>query len=290
MSNITAFLDHFDKDFESQLNLAIKTGIKHISMRFFGDKQLKDLTIDEIKTYQSILKKHKMGISMLDAKLDYHIIQYDKSQLDSVVNNAELLQAKILLMDLPKLDDFDLQHDLLIAFVKSVLEDNKKKHFQIVFKMNDTYKPGVLAFLINSIKSIKFQFDCGHLINLQASVTTTYRIMKKNIESILVYDVDKDKESSLLGYGNTGIIDILQKMKRDDFKGYALIDTNLIEYLNHRNDQKPKKRFFGLFSKNKKQVAKYQKNDAILKLNEESHFDYESLIEVYKSVLEKILQ
>jgi len=289
MSHITAYLDHVNKEIESQLEYAKKLSIKQISMRFFDDHTLKDLTSNSIKPLVVLLKKEKLTLGILDASYPHPIVGFDKEVLKQIFANAEALQTKTLLLDLPSLDDFDLQHDLLLEYVKWVMDENKKKHFQVVFKMNPSYKPGIMAFLVNNFKAIKLQFDCGLIYEQKASVTTTYRILKKNTEVLSAYDIDKLFEPALLGYGQTGILDIAKKMKRDGFKGYVVIDTNLIGYLTNKTNPTAKKKWLGLFSRDKKTKKKYDRMDEILGIAEGASATYEGLIEVYKSVLEKIL-
>ncbi|PKK85512.1 MAG: hypothetical protein CVV63_05135, partial [Tenericutes bacterium HGW-Tenericutes-8] len=163
------------------------------------------------------------------------------------------------------------------------------KSFDLIFKVNPDYKPGVIAYLINQIKGVKFIFDAGLVKKLKASVTTTYRIMKKNTEGVMIYDADKNNEPYLLGYGYTGIMEVVRKMNRDKYKGTYILDFNLMDYIENRSSAYQKHKFFGLFTKDKKDKAKYVRMDQLLNIKPEEALDYQNMLKIYINVLNKVI-
>lgn len=285
MAIITGFFDHMDSDVSKQIEIAKRLDIKHISLRQFGKHHLLNVTHDQLKTLQAQLKKEKMTLQVIDAAYNYGLIGFDPKALSTLFDHAQNAQTKMLLLELPNLENFDLQHDELRDHLKSIIEETKKKSFTLVFKMNQTYKTGVVAYLINQVKGIKFVYDAGLIKRQKASVTTTYRIMKKHIEFAVIYDLDKTFEPALLGYGSTGVMDVVKRMSRDKFKGSLIIDMNLLDYIKNRTEAYAKKKFFGLFSKDKKIKASYEKMDSVLGLKETDNLDYISMLKIYVQVL-----
>lgn len=285
MAIITGFFDHVDKDISKQIEIAKSLDIKHIALRQFGKNSLIDATQDQFKSIQALLKKEKMTLQVIDAAYQYNLIGFDPKALSTLFDHAQSAQTKTLLLELPNVENFDLQHDELRDHVKFIIEETKKKPFTLIFKMNQTYKAGIVAYLINQIKGIKLVYDAGLIKKQKASVTTTYRIMKKHTESAIIYDLDKTFEPSLLGYGSTGVIDIVKRMNRDKYKGSLIIDMNLMGYIENRHEAYAKKRFFGLFSKDKKIKANYEKMDAVLGLKQTDVLDYLSMLKIYVQVL-----
>jgi hypothetical protein len=289
MAIITGFFDHIEGEIEKQIDEAKRLDIKHISLRNFSNQTLLDLDLNQIKDIQALLKKEKLTLQIVDANYYYNFIGVNQKELQTLFENARLLQTKILILELPDVDDFDLQHENFLAHVKWLLDDTKKKSFDLVFKVNPTYKPGVIAYLINQIKGVKFIFDAGLVKRLKASVTTTYRIMKKNTEGVMIYDIDKNNEPFLLGYGYTGIMEVVRKMNRDKYKGAYILDFNLMDYIENRENAHKKRKFFGLFTKDKKEKAMYVRMDQLLGLKPEETLDYTNMLKIYINVLNKVI-
>ena len=123
----------------------------------------------------------------------------------------------------------------------------------------------------------------------KASVTTTYRIMKKNIQGFKMYDLEKNGMPALLGYGYTQVMDVLKKMRRDKYKGYIFIDFNLMSYLENRGTPKVKKGFFRFFNKKKKETEIYNKMDELLHVDTNQTLTYGDLMLVIKTIIEKMI-
>lgn len=290
MAYLSGYFDLFERDVDKQLEIAKALDIKFISLRYFGQKTLKDLDFSEIKTIQAMLKKYKMELNMVDANYTYQLDNPDFEDLANIFDKAHQLQTTVLILKLPNSTQLEENYPAFLEHVNQLFEMTKKKSFNLVFSVNETYKVGVIAYLINQLKSCNFIFDAGSIKKMNASVTTSYRIMKKTVVGVMIADQDKHFEPELLGYGHTGITDIMKKLNRDKYKGALIIDLDLKDYILHRHEAYQKKRFFGLFSKTKQQEKKYMRMDAILGLKAEDKLNYLDLLKMQVSIIDQFIE
>lgn len=288
--SLTGFFDQNNRSIDAQLDVAKQLDIKSISLRHFNDKTLLNMDGTTLKDLPQRLKKDKMTLQIVDAMYKYHLLSIHKNEITLLFQNAETLGTKYLVLDLPSIDSFDLQHDTLLEHIKYLLEETKKKHFELVFKMHRGYAVGQLAYLINEIKTIKLVLDAPLIHVMGASVTTSYRILKNNTQIILIYDVEKQNDPFLLGFGTSSIIDVLKKANRDKFKWLYLMDNNLMDYIEKRSEVYQQKRIFGLFSRNKKDKVYYQRLDSKLRVTSETSLTMMDMHKLYVSVIKKIIE
>lgn len=133
MAIVTGFFDHLDSDVSKQIEIAKGLDIKHIALRQFGKHHLLDVTLDQLKKIQGQLKKEKMTLQVIDAAYNYNLIGFDSKALSTLFDHAQNAQTKTLLLELPNLENFDLQHDELRDHVKFIIEETKKKVVYLSF-------------------------------------------------------------------------------------------------------------------------------------------------------------
>lgn len=288
--SLTGFFDQTTQSIEGQLEVAKELDIKWLSFRYFDNQPLLSVEPNLLKQLPIRLKKEKMGLQVIDAMYRYHLSTINKNDLTLLFQNAETLGTKYLILTLPSLDSFDVQHDQLVDHIKYLMDEIKKKHFELVFGVPRGYAVGQIAYLINEIKSIRFVFDASLIYQMGSSVTTSYRILKNNTQLIRIYDIEKDGQPYLLGFGVSNIIEVLKKANRDKFKGLYVMDNNLSSYIENRQSVYQQKKFLGLFSKNKKEKVQYQKMDQKLHIQTDQDLSMVDMHKIYVSVIKKIIE
>lgn len=288
--SLTGYFDQKFHSIDAQLDLYNELDIKLLSMRYFDEQTLLNVDANVLKSIPARLKKDKLSLQIIDAMYRYHLSTINKNDLTLLFQNAETLGTKYLILTLPSLDSFDVQHDLLVEHIKFLLDETKKKHFELVFAIPRGYAVGQVAYLINEIKQIKFVFDPATIHQLGSSVTTSYRILKNNTQIIRIYDIEKDGQPYLLGFGVANIIDVLKKANRDKFKGLYLMDNNLLDYIENRQEVYQQKKFLGLFSKNKKEKIHYQRMDQKLHINPDQSLTMTDMHKIFISVIKKVIE
>lgn len=292
MALISGFFDLESKKIQDQISVAKELNLKYISLRYFDDKEIHELDDNEIKTYFDTLKSHKLQVASIDMLFDdYHVLEEKDNDLFSrVFSNVEKLHAKTLNIMLPKIDDFDSQYGMLVTWMKSIQQETKKMKFALSFKYRVGYLSGHIAYLVKNLKQMNFVYDGPTFYENHLSTTTTYRLLKNQLSSMLVYDLDKDFEPYLLGYGSSNIVDVLKRAKRDSFKAFVVIDSNLSDYLTNRLNSYEKKGFFSFLSKQKSTHGKYLKMDAKIGVTKEDELTYTQLLKSQIIILNKIFK
>ncbi len=288
--SLTGFFDQTTQSIDGQLEVAKDLDIKLLSFRYFDNQPLLSVDPNTLKQLPIRLKKDKLSLQVVDAMYRYHLSTINKNDLTLLFQNAETLGTKYLILTLPSLDSFDVQHDQLVEHIKYLMDETKKKHFELVFGVPRGYAVGQIAYLINEIKSIRFVFDAGVIHQIGSSVTTSYRILKNNTQLIRIYDIEKDGQPYLLGFGVSNIIEVLKKANRDKFKGLYMMDNNLASYIENRQTVYQQKKFLGLFSKNKKEKVQYQKMDQKLHIQNEQDLSMLDMHKIYVSVIKKVIE
>jgi hypothetical protein len=86
------------------------------------------------------------------------------------------------------------------------------------------------AFLIELKNTFKLKFklvyDPAYLLAHQQSPLAFYRMFKTHIYILVAHDINHAKMPQLLGYGDTDIVNIIKRMKRDHFEGDIWLDPN----------------------------------------------------------------
>lgn len=292
MSLITGFFDLEKNTLEEQIKIAKELELKQIAIRQIDGLYVHELDESIIKKTNEILKQNKMSVSIVEIKLDdYHIIGNENMDaLEKAILIAEMLHPKVVSMKLPKFDDFDSQSDMLKDWFKQIYQFTKKMKFELSFIYRENYLSGHLAYLTKNVKQIKFNFDGTEFYKNKISTTTIYRLLKNEISTVRISDIDKDFEPFLIGLGVTNIVDILKKLKRDNFNGFIVLDNNLIDYIQNREKSYEKKSIFAFFSKKKSNKDRYLKMDHKLGLDKDSELTLVKLLTAEKTIVEKVIE
>ncbi|MDY3195401.1 MAG: hypothetical protein RBQ95_00965 [Paracholeplasma sp.] len=292
MSYISGFFDLEKSSLEEQLRIAKELDMKYIGLRKIDEKMIHELSESDIKRANELLKQNKLTVSVVEISYDqYHILEDESfSIIEKAFSNADNLHAKVVSIKLPQIDDFDTQSTMLLDWIKKVYQLTKKSKFELSFNYREGYLSGHLAYLVSNIKQINFIYDGTMFYQNQISTTTVYRLLRNVLSSIKINDITKDFEACLIGLGNTNIIDIIKKLKRDKFKGFIMLDNNLTDYLQNRDKSYEKKSIFTFFSKKKSNKERYLKMDSKLGLNQESQLTYGMLLKAEKTIIEKIIE
>jgi hypothetical protein len=62
-----------------------------------------------------------------------------------------------------------------------------------------------------------------------------------------------------------------------------------MDYIENRENAHKKRKFFGLFTKDKKEKAMYVRMDQLLGLKPEETLDYTNMLKIYINVLNKVI-
>ncbi len=271
---ISLYLDYL-KSVKAIVEGAKRLSVNRLPLRNIDDINIYDYNDEQIKQIASSFKKNKIKISLLDINVTHDI--YQPVEILKIASICKEFGCRNVVINMPLTNDLAKEKTQLQKVIKSLLEEAKKEKIKLIFHPNYEINSAYHAYLIKEIKDVSFSFNPGLCYEKHRSITTFYRLLKKRLEVVMLYDVNVDKVPALLGYGKALILDILDKLEKDKFKGQIFYDSNLEEYI-ERREKAHKRRFRFPFFRKKKLRQAHLEMDEQLRLKEEDKMDYVSLL------------
>lgn len=262
------------KTLENQLNLYKELSLSTMPLRKINNENLYFKDDDYLDFLFKTLKEQKVVISYLDLDIPYTLL--DPIDLDRVFYISKVLSVKDVVLLLPKIEDFEIEKEMLTNQIKDFLGRFKKEKIQVTFHVNYEIDSAYIAYLIKEFKEILFTFNPAQCYFYDKAVSTYHRLLKNNLSHVILYDMDEHKEIALLGYGEATILDTLDRLKHDKYKGEVILDTNLLEYIENRQAIYSKLFKLPIFRSNKSKKA-YQVIEDKLRLTKDKEITFSTL-------------
>lgn len=262
------------KTLENQLNLYKELSLSKMPLRKINNENLYFKDDDYLDFLFKTFKEQKVVISYLDLDIPYTLL--DPIDLDRVFYISKVLSVKDVVLLLPKIEDFEIEKEILTNQIKDFLGRFKKEKIQVTFHVNYEIDSAYIAYLIKEFKEILFTFNPAQCYFYDKAVSTYHRLLKNNLSHVILYDMDEYKEIALLGYGEATILDTLDRLKHDKYKGEVILDTNLLEYIENRQAIYSKLFKLPIFRSNKSKKA-YQVIEDKLRLTKEKEITFSTL-------------
>lgn len=283
---IYAYVDAY-KSINEQTELLQYLNLNLIPLRRINGKSIYALTMEELDEINTEFNKQKVAVSQIDIEDKYTL--EEPLDINKVIATARLFKTKDVFINLPSYNNFHEEKDALTAYIDDLIHRFRREKINLSFHIDYVDNSAYLAYLIQHNKRIGFVFNPAKAYENQKSITTYYRLLKENINAVIIYDVNKDLYPHLIGYGKTNAIDSLDRLIRDKFKGDIILDTNLLLYINNRF--KLYKRRFNLpLIRNKKELDSYRDIENRLNLNESSNITFEDLVLSQVNLLKKYMK
>jgi sugar phosphate isomerase/epimerase len=297
---ITGFLDQEGKlKFNEQLELANKHNLDQISLRYYNQKPLIEVSDKDVKEMLALLKEHRLKVAMIDTLIKPYDVNSDnkfKEALDEfkyMIKLSDKFKTNYLILRLPIFNDVIKEFDIIKARMHPFIDLAYKKGKKILLMPDQGYKANTYAYILKKLRSsvLLMFFDPIYFMDIHESTTTAYRLLKKKIEAFSCHDQDHQGVPKLIGYGKTDIVSLFKKLIRDRFSGFLLIDNEFYKAVFKEPDQK--EGFFKkIFSKTKKK-KEAQKDELSKKIfpNEETkNVTYDDILENQVKVLHIIFK
>ena len=204
---------------------------------------------------------------------------------------AKRFKTKDILIKVPTIKDFNIEKDIFIEQIQLLLAGVKKDKLNLTFNLSYDVDSAYIAYLIKEIKEIKFSFNPGLCYEKEKSVTSYYRLIKNNLSHVILFDLNENKKPSLIGYGKATILEHLDKLKRDNFKGSYILDTNLLEYVEERQTIYKRKFKIPFLKKGRNQNKKaYESIENRLGLAQTDEISFDKLYESQVSLVKRYIK
>lgn len=285
---ISAYVDML-VDLESQIELFKALNLDKFVLRDFNHLNVYDLSEEAIDEVETLFKLNKISPLYLDITKTYDV--YGILDVERLIYLAKRFKTKDILIKVPTIKDFNIEKDIFIEQIQLLLAGVKKDKLNLTFNLSYDVDSAYIAYLIKEIKEIKFSFNPGLCYEKEKSVTSYYRLIKNNLSHVILFDLNENKKPSLIGYGKATILEHLDKLKRDNFKGSYILDTNLLEYVEERQTIYKRKFKIPFLKKGRNQNKKaYESIENRLGLAQTDEISFDKLYESQVSLVKRYLK
>lgn len=285
---ISAYVDML-VDLESQIELFKALNLDKFVLRDFNHLNVYDLSEEAIDEVETLFKLNKISPLYLDITKTYDV--YGILDVERLIYLAKRFKTKDILIKVPTIKDFNIEKDIFIEQIQLLLAGVKKDKLNLTFNLSYDVDSAYIAYLIKEIKEIKFSFNPGLCYEKEKSVTSYYRLIKNNLSHVILFDLNENKKPSLIGYGKATILEHLDKLKRDNFKGSYILDTNLLEYVEERQTIYKRKFKIPFLKKGRNQNKKaYESIENRLGLVQTDEISFDKLYESQVSLVKRYIK
>ncbi|OMF18514.1 sugar phosphate isomerase [Paenibacillus sp. FSL H8-0548] len=241
---ISGFSDEISSDFDTQLEVVSKLGMRYISLRGIDGRNIGEFSVDEIK--ESVLprlQKAQIGVSSIGAPIgkvfvnDEEGFAEQKLMLDRLCQITNLLNCKyirIFSFYIPKGENADRYKDQVISKLKEYA-DIAGKHNIILLHENEKDIYGDIARrchdILKSVASPYFKaiFDFANFVQCGEDTAECYELLKDEIVYIHIKDaVSTDSQNVVCGTGEGKIPEILAQAIASGYKGFLTLEPHLV--------------------------------------------------------------
>lgn len=279
---ISAYLDELN-EIEEMVNAATNLSIRRIPLRNINSKNIYNIEDKKLEEIKKTLKDSKIRISLIDINVNYDL--YKALDVSKISELSKMFVCKNVVINMPKFTNFEAEKNQLITVISELILSFKKEKMDLSFHVDYEIDSGYIAFLLKEHKDIKFTYNPALCYINSKSITTYYRLLRNNITNVVVYDVDENKKPALIGYGKALVLDIIDKLNLDKYRGDLYYDSNLGDYVRFKNEDKQEGFFKRFFSRKKRKS--HQKIDEKLRIDEDSEIEFIDLLKSQLLLLNK---
>mgnify|MGYP001084715842 CR=1 FL=1 len=227
---ITGFFDQTN-DFKDTLSKAKKYKLKQICLRKYDNKPILNLDNNDIKKINSSLKKENLTIDLIDSNiyLDFYSDSFKKAAYDNfskIITITNKLNTNNIIIEIGEIinivEELEKIKEILTPFIILAKTNNKT----IILRTYELQKNAEIAYLLKQLNEncLKIEFNPKIILRNNEAPATVYRLFRQEIGAFIAQDENFDKTPELLGYGNTDMINLFKRLKRDKYKNAIIAD------------------------------------------------------------------
>lgn len=242
---ISGFADEISNNFDEQLAVVTKLGMKYISLRSADGKNVADYTPEEVsKLLLPRMKAAGVGVSSLGSPIgkidvdDAQAYQKQSEQLERLCEICALLDCRyirIFSFFIPEGKDPNAYRDVVLEKLKGFVAI-AQKHNVILLHENEKDIYGDVAdrclTLMREIDSPCFRaiFDFANFVQCGEDTLRAWELLHSYVEYIHIKDaVSSSSENVVCGTGEGRIPELLKRaIKEEGYKGFLTLEPHLV--------------------------------------------------------------
>ena len=241
---ISGFSDEISSDFDTQLEVVGKLGMRYISLRGVDGKNIGDFTLEGIKeSVQPRLQRAGIGVSSIGSPIGKVFINDEegfakqKTMLDTLCQIANLLDCKyirIFSFYIPKGDEADKYRDEVIGKIKEFAAIAEKYEVILLHENEKDIYGDIARRCLEILKEVcsdyfKAIFDFANFVQCGEDTQECYDLLKDEIVYIHIKDaVTTDSQNVVCGTGEGKIPEILAQAIQSGYKGFLTLEPHLV--------------------------------------------------------------
>lgn len=233
---ITGFFD-YKKTLDQSIETIKRNQLSTLALRSYEGRSLIEMNDQDVRNLLAKLKYDKIELSIIDTMIKPYPIESKKQhqealdQFKYMVKLSSKLKVDYLLFELPIFHDCIEEFGTIKKILEPYIEQAVINGKTIVIKPSLNYKTNVYGYLFKKLKSknLMMAFNPAMMMQNGESVTTSYRLLKKDIIAFIAQDKDHQNQPQLLGYGKTDMLNIFKRLIRDHFNGFVIADHDFKE-------------------------------------------------------------
>jgi sugar phosphate isomerase/epimerase len=241
---ISGFSDEISSDFDTQLGVVSKLGMKYISLRGIDGKNIGDFSVGEVREeVLPRLEKADIRVSSIGSPIgkvfinDQEGFEKQKEMLAALCKISNLLDCqyiRIFSFYIPMGEDADSYKEEVIAKLKEFAGIAEKYNVILVHE-NEKDIFGDIGRRCHEIltevgsPSFKGIFDFANFVQCGEDTQACYDLLREEIVYIHIKDaVSTDSQNVVCGTGEGKIPELLSKFIKSGYTGFLTLEPHLV--------------------------------------------------------------
>jgi len=284
---ISGFSDEISSEFDTQLSVVSKLGMKYISLRGIDGKNIGEYSVDEVK--EKVLPKLKragIGVSSIGSPIGKVFIDDEegfikqKATLEKLCEISNLINCKymrIFSFYIPKETCADDYKDEVVSKLKCFSQIASKYNVVLLHENEKDIYGDISRRCYEILKAVdspnfKAIFDFANFVQCGESTQLCYELLKDDVEYIHIKDaVASDNKNVVCGTGEGNIPEILSQAIKGGYEGFLTLEPHLVL-------------FDSLKDLELEEATDVIKEDIGLSSEDAYKLQYESLLEILQNI------
>lgn len=235
---VTTFVDYQNATHLEQQTLIEKLKLESVVFRTIEGKsilELNDIEFDNVVKYLSTKEVITVDPLLENAHINDDItLEKFEEKLEKATIKAKAIKAKSLIYRIPKFLEVVQDKERIMMLIRRQISIVKKYKIDVLIMPSDDHKTATYRYILEELKDlrVKMIYHPIYLYKQKEASVTAYRLLRDYIGLFLVDDCDTLGTPKLISTGDAiDLKDLFKKFITNDYEGYIVLDTNLMEVL-----------------------------------------------------------